>query len=148
MALVRWNPWMEIAELKHDFDRLFDTHLPDVFRTRGAYNAIWTPRMDLRETDTAFVVEADVPGMSIDDIAVHIEGNTVVIAGERQSEQTSNSGNFTHLERTFGKFQRAMTLSAPVKVDEVEANYTNGVLTVTIPKAEEARTKRIAIQAA
>jgi len=148
MALVRWNPWTEMAELKHDFDRLFDTHIPDVFRARGAYNMMWTPRMDLRETDTAFVVEADVPGMSIEDIAVHIEGNTVVIAGERKNEQTSHAGNFTHFEWTFGKFQRAMTLSAPVKVDDVEAKYTNGVLTVTIPKAEEARTKRIAIQAA
>lgn len=148
MALVRWNPWTEMAAWKHDFDRLFETHVPDVFRANGTYKSMWTPRMDLRETDTAFVVEADMPGMSSEDISVHIEGNTVVIAGERKNEQTSNAENFTHFERTFGKFQRAMTLSAPVKVDDVEAKYTNGVLTVTIPKAEEARPKRIAIQAA
>lgn len=148
MALVRWNPWTEMAAWKRDFDRFFDMHVPDVFRNGGTQEALWMPRMDLRETDNAFVVEADLPGMSIDDIAVHVEGTTVVIAGERKGEQASKTGNFAHFERTFGKFQRSLTLPAAVQVDAVDAKYTNGVLTVTVPKAEEAKTKRIAIKAA
>jgi HSP20 family protein len=79
---------------------------------------------------------------------VQVEGTTLVIAGERKGEQSSRTGNITHLERSFGRFQRAMTLPAAVQVDAVEAKYTNGVLTVTVPKAEEAKTKRIAITAA
>jgi HSP20 family protein len=148
MALVRWNPWTEMATLKRDFDRFFDIHVPDIFRNGGTHEALWMPRMDLHETDSAFVVEADLPGMSIEDIAVHVEGTTIVIAGERKNEQSSKTENVTHFERSFGKFQRAMTLPAAVQVDAVEAKYTNGVLTVTVPKAEEAKTKRIAITAA
>jgi HSP20 family protein len=148
MALVRWNPWTEMAALKRDFDRFFDIHVPDVFRNGGTHEALWMPRMDLHETDNAFVVEADLPGMAIEDISVQVEGTTLVIAGERKGEQSSRTGNITHLERSFGRFQRAMTLPAAVQVDAVEAKYTNGVLTVTVPKAEEAKTKRIAITAA
>jgi HSP20 family protein len=148
MALVRWNAWTEMAALKRDFDRFFDIHVPDVFRNGGTHEALWMPRMDLHETDNAFVVEADLPGMAIEDISVQVEGTTLVIAGERKGEQSSRTGNITHLERSFGRFQRAMTLPAAVQVDAVEAKYTNGVLTVTVPKAEEAKTKRIAITAA
>jgi HSP20 family protein len=148
MALVRWNPWTEMEALRRDFDRFFDIHVPDIFRNGGTHEALWMPRMDLHETDNVFVVEADLPGMSIEDIAVHVEGTTIVIAGERKSEQSSKTGNYARFERSFGKFQRAMTLPAAVQVDAVEAKYTNGVLTVTVPKAEEAKTKRIAITAA
>jgi HSP20 family protein len=137
-----------MAALKRDFDRFFDIHVPDVFRNGGTHEALWMPRMDLHETDNAFVVEADLPGMSIDDIVVHVEGTTVVITGERKGEQASRTGNFAHFERTFGKFQRSFSLPAAVQVDAVEAKYTNGVLTVTVPKAEEAKTKRIVIKAA
>lgn len=148
MALVRRNPWMQMAALTHDFDRFFDLHVPAVFRNGGTHEALWMPRMDLHETDNAFVVEADLPGMAIDDIAVHVEGTTVVIAGERKGEQAGKTGNLAHFERTFGKFQRSFSLPAAVQVDAVEAKYTNGVLRVTVPKAEEAKTKRIAIKAA
>jgi HSP20 family protein len=148
MALVKWNPWAELATLKRDFDRFFDLHMPSVFGNGGTYDALWMPRMDLRETDTAFVVEADLPGMAIEDIAVHIDGTTLVIAGERKGEQADDTGNVARRERMFGKFQRTFTLPAAVEVDAVEAKYANGVLTVTVPKAEAARTKRIAVKAA
>lgn len=148
MALMRWNPWTELASLKHDFDRFFDTHLPGQFGNGEEQRALWYPRLDLRETDSAFIVEADLPGMTIDDITVQVEGTTLMIAGERKAEQRQEDGNFSRFERSFGKFQRALTLPAAVRVDDVEATYTDGVLRVTVPKAEEARTKRIAIKGA
>jgi len=148
MALVQWNPWTEVSTLKHDIDRLFNQYMPGLFGNGGTGDALWMPRMDLRETDTAFIVEADLPGMVLEDITVQVEGSTVIISGERKGEHVSNAGDMAYRERRFGKFQRAFTLPAAVKVDAIEAKYTNGVLTVTVPKAEEARTKRIAIQAA
>jgi HSP20 family protein len=148
MALVKWHPWTELATFKPDFDRFFDLHGPEIFGPNGTRNTMWRPSIDLHETDTTFVLEADLPGMSIDDITLHVEGSTLMIGGERTGEQTNTAGNGTRVERTFGKFQRVFTLPAAVKVDSIKAKYINGVLTVTIPKAEEAKTRRIAIQAA
>jgi HSP20 family protein len=150
MALVKWQPWTEIESFKNDFDRFFDTYMPRMFGNDSwsRQQALWMPRMDIRETDSAYVVEADLPGMAITDIDVHVEGTTLVISGERKGEQASNGGSYAHFERSFGKFQRAFTLPAAVQVDEVQATYTSGVLTVTVPKTAAARTKRIAITSA
>lgn len=150
MALVKWNPWAELESFKQNFDRFFDTYmLPGTFGGSHAQQAVWMPRMDVRETDTAYIVEADLPGLTIEDIDVQVEGTTLIISGERKGEQSSGpNGHYTHFERWLGKFHRSFTLPTAVKVDEVDAKYANGVLTVTVPKVEEARTKRIAIQAA
>jgi HSP20 family protein len=149
MALVKWNPWTELETFKRDFDRLFDLHRPGLFGNGGdSSGAMWIPHMDVQEADTAYRVEVDLPGMAIEDIDVQVEGTTLMIAGDRKSEASSQTGHYAHHERRFGKFQRAFTLPAAVKVDEVNAAYANGILTVTVPKAAEARTKRIAIQAA
>lgn len=146
MALVQWNPWTELETFKHHFNRLFDTPMSNPFGNGDS--ALWMPRLDIQETDSAYVVEADLPGMAIEDIDVQIDGTTLSITGERKAEKTHEAGSATHSERVFGRFRRVFTLPAAVKVDEVDAKYTNGVLTVTVPKSEAARTKRIAIQAA
>jgi HSP20 family protein len=148
MALVQWNPWTGMEALRREVDRLFDTHVTGMFSNGDTHRGMWSPRLDVRELDHAFVVEVDLPGMSLEDITVSLENNTVVIAGERKATWNSEESRPTHRELSYGAFQRALTLPTAVNVDQVEATYTNGVLTVTIPKAAEARTKRIAIQAA
>jgi len=149
MALVKWNPWTELETFKRDVDRLFDLHMPGVFDNgSNASIVMWTPRMDVHETDSAYVVTADLPGMTIDDIDIELEDSRLMISGERKSESASPAGHYAHHERMFGKFQRVFTLPAAVQADGVIATYTNGVLTITIPKVEEARTKRIPIQTA
>jgi HSP20 family protein len=148
MALVQWNPWTGMEALKREVDRLFETHLPEMFSNGGTNRRMWAPRVDVRELDHAFVVEADLPGMAREDITVSLENNTLAIAGERKATWTGEDGRPTHRELSYGAFQRVLTLPTAVNADHVEATYTNGVLTVTIPKAAEARTKRIAIQAA
>jgi len=148
MALVQWNPWTGMEALKREVDRLFETHLPEMFSNGDTHRVTWAPRLDVRELDNAFVVEADLPGMALADITVSLENNTLVIAGERKATWTGDDGRPTHRELSCGAFQRVLTLPTAVNADHVEATYTNGVLTVTVPKAAEARTKRIAIQAA
>ena len=148
MALVQWNPWTGMEALRREVDRLFDTHVAEMFGNGGTHRAMWAPRLDVRELDHAFVVEADLPGMRRGDITVSLENNTLVVAGERKATWSNEEGRPTHRELPYGAFQRAFTLPTAVNADQVEATYTNGVLTVTIPKAAEARTKRIAIQAA
>jgi HSP20 family protein len=134
--------------LRREVDRLFDTHVAEMFGNGDTRRVVWAPRLDVRELDHAFVVEADLPGMRLEDITVSLENNTVVVAGERKATWSNEEGRPTHREVTYGAFQRAFTLPTAVNADQVEATYTNGVLTVTIPKAAEARTKRITIQAA
>jgi len=148
MALVQWNPWTGMEALKREVDRLFETHVPEMFSNGNTHRVMWAPRLDVRELDHAFVVEADLPGMALEDITVSLENNTLVIAGERKAIWTGDDGRPTHRELSYGAFQRALTLPTAVNADHVEATYTNGVLTITIPKAVEARTKRIAVQAA
>jgi HSP20 family protein len=114
----------------------------DTPRTRRA------PRVDVRELDHAFVVEADLPGMRREDITVSLGNNTLVIAGDWKATWSNDEGRPMHRELSYGAFQCTLTLPTLVSADQVEAKYTNGVLTVTIPKAAEARTRRIAIQAA
>ena len=148
MALVQWNPWTGLEALRREVDRLFDTHVAAMFGNGNTHRVMWAPRLDVHELDQAFVVEADLPGVRLEDITVSLENNTVVIAGERQETWSNAEGRPTHRELSYGAFQRAVPLPTAVNTDQVEATYTNGMLTVTIPKAAEARTKRIAIQAA
>ncbi len=147
-----WTPRVDLRTgleaLRREVDRLFDTHGAEMFGNGNTHRVMWAPRLDIRELDHAFVVEADLPGMRLEDITVSLENNTVVIAGERKETWSNEEGRPTHRELSYGAFQRALTLPTAVNADQVEATYTNGVLAVTIPKAAEARTKRIAIQAA
>jgi HSP20 family molecular chaperone IbpA len=83
MALVRWNPWTEMEALKREVDRLFEMHIAEMFSNGDTHRVIWDPRVDVRELDHAFVVEADLPGMACEDITVSLENNTLVIAGEQ-----------------------------------------------------------------
>jgi HSP20 family protein len=145
MALVKWNPWSEVMTLKQEMDRLFGMQMPDVFRQESRS---WTPRIDMQETETDYVIEADLPGVSRDDITVSVEGQTLVISGERQAEDTRDADGWRHVERAFGKFQRAFQLPTTVNADGIEAQYRDGVLSVHVPKAEEAKTRRIDVKAA
>lgn len=148
MALVQWNPWVGMEALRREVDRLFDTHVAEFFGNGNTQRATWAPHLDIRDLDHAFVVEVDLPGMSREDISVSLENNTLVITGARKASWSSAEGHPMHQELSYGAFQRVLTLPTAVHADQVDATYTNGVLTVTVPKAEEARTKRIAIQAA
>jgi len=104
--------------------------------------------MDVYETDAAYVVEIDLPGVTIHDITVQLEDTTLVIAGERKNAHTGTANGYAHVERTFGTFQRPFTLPTAVQRDEVQATYANGVLTVTVPKADTARPRQIHVKAA
>ena len=156
MALVRWNPMHASREmspfaglegLRHNMDRLLESWASEIFGNGDSGGAMWTPRLDVEETDQAFMIHADLPGIEKDAIDVHLEGNTLFLSGERKGERQPEQG-FSRYERWYGKFQRAFTLPVSVEADKIEAKYVNGVLTITVPKAEHAKPKRIAIEAA
>lgn len=148
MALVKWTPKMEWETLRHEMDRWFERAFPTVFGHEVETEGARWPHADVRETETAYVVETDLPGMTAEAITVEAEGPYVVVKGERRAEHETGEGETKRTERTFGRFYRKVALPETAKLAEAEAKYENGVLTVTVPKGEAAKTTTVTVKAA
>jgi HSP20 family protein len=146
MPVAHWNPWTEFETFEPVLNRVFDLPFSRLFD--NGHHEPWQPRTDISETDAAYIVEVDLPGMTMHHISVRLEGTTVVIAGQCQSTPSESANHQARVERPCGTFQRAFTLPTAVKQDEVQATYANGVLTITVPKADAARPRQITVHAA
>jgi HSP20 family protein len=136
MALVRWEP----VTMNRLFNNLFDTPTGGV-----AANRRWIPAMDLAENADAYVLRADLPGLTPDDVKIEFENRVLTISGERKDEQRSEDNGWVRVERSFGSFRRSLTVPAGVDPDAITAAFDNGVLTVTVPKPEQAKPHRVQI---
>lgn len=121
-----------LANLQDELDRLFES-------PRRA----WAPVLDVREDKDSFVIRAELPGLKREEIEVSLQDGAIVISGERTVEKVEEGTEVHRQERYYGKFQRALSLPEPVAADKVKADYKDGVLTVTLPKTEEAKPKKI-----
>ncbi|HEX8857246.1 MAG TPA: Hsp20/alpha crystallin family protein [Thermoleophilaceae bacterium] len=135
--LVRPEPFST-----QDFDRLFNTLLEPFERGRVQR---WSPPMDLVEAEDSFILKADLPGMSEDDVAIEVHDGTLRLSGERHAEHEQSEKGWYRVERSFGKFSRSMTLPDGVDPDKIQAKFDRGVLEVRIPKPEERKPRRISI---
>jgi HSP20 family protein len=144
MALVRWDPAREVDTLQGEVNRLFDTFFggSDDVRTRR-----WVPAMDLVESDEHLVLRADLPGLGEDDVNIEIKDGVLTVSGERRAEHEDSAEGFYRLERAFGSFSRSLSLPDGIDVDSVDADFTDGVLEVRIPKPEERKPHRVQIGA-
>ncbi len=133
---------------RHEVPQLFKEmenmvrHFWDVFPSEDLTmdrSREWTPRFDLAETETAIEVKAELPGLEKKDIDISLEGESLIIKGEKHEEKEEKGKRFHRIERTYGSFCRTVRLPAEVQPDKIEAAYENGVLTVTLPKTEEAK---------
>lgn len=129
---LAWPTFGRLASLQDELDRLFESPLTG-----------WAPALDVHEDADNFTIRAELPGLKREDINVSLQDGALVISGERKSEKVEEGVEIHRQERFYGKFQRALTLPAPVAADQVKAAYKDGVLTVTLPKAEGARPKHI-----
>jgi HSP20 family protein len=139
MRLVRyenpgliWPGFGRLSSLQDELQRLFESPLTH-----------WAPTLDVYEDKDSYVVHTELPGLKREDIDVSLQDGVLVISGERKSEEKRTEGEIRRQERFYGKFQRTLTLPSPVAADKVKALYKDGVLTVTVPKAEEAKPKKI-----
>jgi HSP20 family protein len=122
-----------------------------VSRAFGEDVALWPserilPSLDLAETDGAVEVRLDIPGMEAKDIDIQVNGNLLTISGERKEEREEKGKTFHRVERRVGSFSRTVTLPCPVKEEAVDAQYKNGILTVKLPKTEEAKSRKITVK--
>ncbi|HHJ53651.1 MAG TPA: Hsp20/alpha crystallin family protein [Caldithrix abyssi] len=145
MALVKWNPMNELANWEREVDRMIrDVFSPEVRLFEDISHVV--PLIDMEETDDAFNITAELPGMKKEDIKITFQDNILTISGEKKTEEKREEKNFHRMERSFGKFSRSIGIPAGVVLDKIDAEYKNGVLYIHIPKAEEAKTKKIDIK--
>lgn len=144
MTLVRWNPMREMLTLENEMGRLFQdlaNRAPE-----GETPALWSPRVDIEEGRESYVVKAELPGIKLEDIKITIADNQLVVRGEKRREVEKNDTTYHRVERVYGTFERAFTLTKAVAADKIEALYRDGVLEVRVPKAEEAKAREIQIK--
>ena len=146
MTVVRWQPVRESRSLHQEINRLFGTLLetPTVFGNGGTARH-WIPAMDLVENDEGYVLRADLPGLSEDDVKIELEENVLTISGERKTESEQRKGGYVRVERASGSFKRSLTLPSGVDPQSVAATFDAGVLEITIPKPAERKPHRVAI---
>src|SRR3954462_4523094 len=148
MALVRWEPLREMATLQNEMNRLFGTFFDTPTTAMSGNGGVrrWIPAMDLVETEDHFVLRADLPGLGEDDVKLEVEDRVLTVSGERKTEQSEKADGFYRVERATGAFSRSLTLPEGVDADGIAATFDKGVLEVRIPKPEERKPRRVAIQ--
>jgi HSP20 family protein len=146
MAVIRWEPARELNSLQQEMNRLFSTVFDAPAPRNGGTLGRWIPAMDLVETDDHFVLTADLPGLTREDIAIEFEGDVLTLSGERKVDHEQRKDGFYRIERASGTFSRSLTLPDGVDVDAVSAQFDNGVLEVRIPKPEQRKPRRVAIR--
>ena len=145
MDMVPWNPLRDMMKLRNEIDELFVRTLgmsPEDWQE----NENWDLALDVAEHEESLVVQASVPGVNPDDLDIIISDNMLTIKGERKTDKSIDEGQYKIRERHYGSFARTINLPLPVNADAVDAAYENGVLTLTIQKAEDAKPHRIAVK--
>jgi HSP20 family protein len=141
MAVVRWDPFRELTALQTEVNRLFS-------RVGGgdvAERQSWTPAVDVVESEGAITLKADLAGMNPADISIEVQDSILTVSGERRFQEEVKEDKYYRIERRYGSFSRSLALPQAVDEDGIEAKYENGLLEVTVPKAEIARPKRITV---
>lgn len=139
MAVVRFDPFQEMERLHKEVHRAFDPR-------PGA--GTWSPAVDVVETDSAFVLRAELPGMRQEDIDIELDGDTLTLRGERRFEPRGQNEHFVRVERSYGRFQRSYTVTTPIQAERVGASYRDGILEITLPKSEETRPRKVPVTGA
>ena len=146
MNIVKYDPFRDLRTLQDEMNRLFSGTF-----SRGSQDEVlrgaWSPSVDIFENKNEIVLEAELPGMSAEDVNISIENNVLTLHGERKFEKKDEGDNFHRVERSYGSFTRSFTLPPTVSSENANAEFNNGVLRLTLAKREEAKPRRIEINA-
>lgn len=137
----------DLEQIQQEMNRLFNTSLSRWFdEDRGLMESAWTPAMEMRESKDAIVVIADLPGVAREDIDVSVHGDQLTVKGEKKQEKEEKEQGYVRTERFYGSFMRTVTLPCEVDAARVDASFKDGVLTLAMPKKEEAKPQQIQVK--
>jgi len=142
-TISRFDPFRGESALQHQINRLFSEAF-DRSSEEGNLTT-WAPPVDIHETEQELVVKADLPDIKPEELDIRVENNILTIRGERKFEKKVDEGNYLRVERSYGAFSRSFALANTVNTEAIKADYKNGVLTLSIPKREEAKPKQIKV---
>ena len=145
-SVVRWNPIANFVSVQDEMNRAMEDIFGRRYGTEGGNGAIWQPPLDIEEQADRYLLRVELPGMRLEDIKITIEDLKLAIRGEKTRTEEQKNATYHRLERVYGTFERTFTLTHAVKSDKVEATYRDGVLEVSVPKAEEAKAREIPIK--
>lgn len=148
MALTRWDPFRDFMALEQELGRIFERTLSPGEQIARRSGGFWTPAIDVYERDAELIVKAELPGIKAEDVEVTVEDDTLSIKGERKQTEEVKEEHYYRVERRYGSFERLIPLSTTVSKDAIKATFKDGVLEVSLPKAEEAKAKRVKIAVA
>ncbi|HTY59612.1 MAG TPA: Hsp20/alpha crystallin family protein [Bacteroidota bacterium] len=154
MSLVRWNPARDLSafpsdvlSMRKEFNRLFDNFFHgDLADTTSAFTSAWVPAVDIAERENDFLVKMELPGVAKEDVKITMQEGILTVKGEKKQEKESKGSDYHRVERAYGSFQRSFSLPMAVRSGEIDASFSGGVLSITLPKAEEARPKQIDVK--
>jgi HSP20 family protein len=146
MALIRWDPLGDMGAMHDRMNRLLaDLRVRPAWGGEEINREAWVPPVDIYETADSIVLQAELPGISKEDINLEVKDNTLTIKGEKKFEKEVKEDYYFRVERAYGSFRRAFTLPSVVVHDKVKAEFKDGVLVIQLPKAEEAKPKQIKV---
>ena len=146
MAIVRWDPFRDVAALQDRINRIFNESFgrsQDLEDDVGLYD--WRPPVDIYETNDGVVLKVELPGIKKEDVSVEIKDNVLTLKGERLLDPEIKDENYYRKERSFGKFNRSFSLQEPIKPDLIKASFKDGVLTIEIPRPEKEKPKQVTV---
>ena len=146
MELVRWKPRRDVLSVHDEMDRAMDRLLRSWVPASEYSGLDWNPRVDIAEGDDRFVVKAELPGVDKDNIEIDLVDGNLVLQGEKKQESEAEGKSFYRVERSYGSFKRVFALPARVDVESVSASFEDGVLSISIPKIGEAKSRKIQIE--
>lgn len=142
IGMTRWEPFRDLMTLRDEMDRMFGRALNEGSEVTAA---TWAPLLDAYETDDRFVVHMDLPGLTPDDIDVTLDRNLLTIKGERRFASEVREDSYHRIERRYGTFSRTISLPSHVDGEGIQASFRDGVLEVVVPKADEAKPRKIKV---
>jgi len=145
-SLIRWEPFGEMTSLRDVMDRMFDQAFIRPFAS-SAFDGSGTPALDLYQTDDEIVIKAALPGVQAEDLQISVTNGVVNLRGEVHEDQEDKTHTYHIRERRFGSFQRSVTLPTDVNVDKAHADFEDGILVLTLPKAEQVKPRSITVKA-
>jgi HSP20 family protein len=145
MAVTRWDPFRDLSILQDRMNRLFDDAGRGWRADEPAATTSWSPAVDIFETETEIVVKAELPGIDRKDITLSLENNILTLKGERRFEKEAKEENYHRIERAYGSFSRAFSIPAIVVEENIRADYRDGILSIVLPKKDQAKPKQIKI---